>query len=60
MLEVGDDGIGFHPERGSRRVKDGHFGLQGLTDLVADAGGSFVVDSAPGAGARVRVEVPIP
>jgi two-component system NarL family sensor kinase len=60
VLEVDDDGMGFVPEHAAHSAKDGHFGLQGLTDLVADAGGSFVVDSEPGAGTRVRVEVPIP
>jgi signal transduction histidine kinase len=59
-LDVVDDGVGFDPDRIERVVKEGHFGLQGLTDLVADAGGSSVVDATPGAGTRVHVEVPLP
>jgi signal transduction histidine kinase len=40
-------------------AKEGHFGLHGLTDLVTDAGGTFVVSSAPGGGTHVHVEVPL-
>lgn len=58
-LEVVDDGVGFTPEHTTHDVKDGHFGLQGLTDLVTDAGGRFAVHSAPGRGTRVHVEVPL-
>jgi two-component system NarL family sensor kinase len=58
-IEIVDNGIGFTPEPTERTAKEGHFGLHGLTDLVADAGGRFTVESAPGAGTTVRVEVPI-
>jgi two-component system NarL family sensor kinase len=58
-LEVVDNGIGFEPEHAGHDVKDGHIGLHGLAALVTDAGGTFEVDSAPGAGTRVRVEVPL-
>ena len=58
-LEVVDNGVGFEPGPTERKSRDGHFGLLGLTDLVNDAGGSFVVESSPGAGTRVRVEVPL-
>ena len=58
-LEVVDDGVGFVPESTDRDARHGHFGLQALSDLVTDAGGRFNVDSAPGAGTTLRVEVPI-
>jgi signal transduction histidine kinase len=54
-LLVEDDGRGFDP---ATAVRDGHFGLRGLEDLVREAGGELTVDSAPGGGARVSVEVP--
>jgi signal transduction histidine kinase len=57
-LEVVDDGVGFDPAQLPSRAREGHFGLHGLTDLVADAGGRLTVESAPGAGTTVRVEVP--
>ena len=53
-LEVIDDGVGFEPTspRG-----DAHFGLRGLKDLIHDAGGRIDVQSAPGEGTTVRLEV---
>ncbi|HSB39812.1 MAG TPA: histidine kinase, partial [Gaiellaceae bacterium] len=53
-LLVADDGRGFDPVA----TPEGHFGLAMLADLVGDSGGELVVDSAPGQGARVSVEVP--
>lgn len=55
-LEVSDDGCGFDP---TRLPTHGHFGLRGLRDLVAEAGGRLDVVSAPGAGTRLQMEVPI-
>jgi signal transduction histidine kinase len=54
-LLVEDDGRGFDPVDASG---NGHFGLRMLADLVRDAGGVLEVDSAPGSGSRVSVEVP--
>jgi two-component system, NarL family, sensor kinase len=54
-LLVEDDGRGFDPETAGG---DGHFGLRGLEDLVSEAGGELQLDSAPGEGSRVSVEVP--
>ena len=51
-VEVSDDGIGgADPGRGS--------GLRGLADRVASLNGKLAVDSAPGAGTRVRAEIPL-
>jgi signal transduction histidine kinase len=53
-LEVIDDGDGFD----TREVRDPvHYGLRGLESLVADAGATLGVDSAPGEGTTVRLEV---
>ena len=50
-VEVADDGIGgADPSRGS--------GLSGLADRVAALDGTLAVDSPPGEGTRVRVEIP--
>jgi signal transduction histidine kinase len=57
-LSVADDGKGFRPEDPLARPAEGHFGLRLLADQVRDAGGSFDLDSAPGRGTSVRVEVP--
>jgi len=53
-LEVIDDGDGFDPQALRDPV---HYGLRGLQSLVADAGATLGVDSAPGRGTTVRLEV---
>jgi signal transduction histidine kinase len=57
-LELRDDGDGFDPVVLERRDREGHFGMRVLEDLVRDAGGRLTLDSAPGHGTRVSVEVP--
>jgi two-component system NarL family sensor kinase len=57
-LEIADDGHGFSSADLDRRRRDGHVGLSLLRDLVADAGGTLHVESHPGGGTRVSVEVP--
>ena len=59
-LEIRDNGRGFTPDDVDRRRRDGHVGLSLLRDLVADAGGTLHVDSHPGAGTLVAVEIPCP
>jgi signal transduction histidine kinase len=53
-LVVEDDGRGFDPESVQG---DGHFGLRMLEDVVREAGGTLEIDSAPGKGTRVAIEV---
>jgi signal transduction histidine kinase len=52
-LVVSDNGIGFQPDDEARG-----YGLDGATARAAEVGGRFDVDSAPGTGSRLRVEVP--
>jgi signal transduction histidine kinase len=60
-LAVRDDGRGFEPgQRGVTRADGGHFGLRALDDLVRDADGRLVVESEPGKGTLVSMEVPVP
>ena len=54
LLVVEDDGQGFDPGAAG---DEGHFGLQMLADLVRDAEGELEVESSPGGGVRVTVEV---
>jgi PAS domain S-box-containing protein len=52
VVEVADDGVGgADPTRGS--------GLRGLADRVASLSGKLDVASPPGAGTRVRAEIPL-
>jgi signal transduction histidine kinase len=54
VLEVADDGVGFEPAlRGGAG-----FGLSGMRERAERLAGTLTVESAPGAGTRVRVEVP--
>jgi two-component system, NarL family, sensor kinase len=58
-LVVSDDGRGFSSESLSERRQEGHLGLRLLADLAAEAGGRLDVDSSPGQGTRVKMEIPL-
>lgn len=53
VLEVHDDGPGFAQTDGSGS------GLQNMKDRVSALGGTFKIDSRPGAGTWVRASVPL-
>ena len=53
-LTVQDDGKGF-----SESGTEGRFGLVGMRERARLLGGAFQVESSPGAGTRVTVEVPL-
>nr|MBA2560903.1 sensor histidine kinase [Propionibacteriales bacterium] len=54
VLEVVDDGAGFDP---SSVPHGDHLGLRGLRDLILESGGTLDIESAPGSGATIRLEV---
>ncbi|MEK6206656.1 MAG: GAF domain-containing protein [Chloroflexota bacterium] len=54
VLEIGDDGVGFDHER----AVDGH-GLRNMRERAFSAGGRLSLQTAPGRGSRVRLELPI-
>lgn len=54
-LDLRDDGVGFDPTG----EFPGHLGLRSMRERVARVGGSFLVESAPGAGTRLRAEIPV-
>jgi signal transduction histidine kinase len=58
VLEIGDDGVGFDPERVPRGTASA-FGLASMRERAEVLGGTFRVDSAPGAGTRITVRVPL-
>jgi signal transduction histidine kinase len=55
---VTDDGSGFAASAREERSAEGHLGLTLLEDIVAQAGGTLDVRSAPGAGTTVHLELP--
>jgi len=55
-LRVVDDGLGFDPKA---EVRAGALGLSGMAERARLTGGRLAVDSAPGGGTTVRVELPL-
>ena len=53
-LEIADDGIGFDP---STALEYGGLGLDGMEERAAQLGARLTVQSRPGEGTRVTVEV---
>jgi len=57
LLTVEDNGAGFDPENAQRRAPEG-VGLLGIQERVTDARGTFRIETAPGRGTRITVELP--
>lgn len=56
-VEVEDDGCGFSPDGGPQPASG--FGLIGMRERAAMLGGQLSIFSAPGAGTRLFVELPL-
>jgi signal transduction histidine kinase len=54
ILTVGDDGVGFDPDK-DHRGKPAQFGLRSMQERAEAIGAQFSVDSVLGAGTRVKV-----
>lgn len=52
---VQDWGIGFN----LAEVSQDHFGLEGIRQRAAVMGGSAVIDSSPGEGTRIQIDLPL-
>jgi signal transduction histidine kinase len=55
-VAVADDGIGFDPEDAGLRAR--RLGLTSMEERARALGGRLTIDSRPGEGTTVRVEVP--
>ena len=55
-LQVRDDGAGFDPARSEQAARK--LGLASMRERARTVGGRLTVDSTPGGGTTVRVEVP--
>jgi len=53
-LEIRDNGKGFD----AAREYAGHLGLKSMPERAARAGGTFHIESQPGRGTTIRVEIP--
>ncbi len=59
-LEIRDNGAGFVvPDSWVELVRHGHYGLAGEVERINLVDGTFLVESAPGAGTTVRVIIPL-
>ncbi|WP_322489967.1 ATP-binding protein [Chloroflexus sp.] len=54
---IEDDGCGFDPNRVSG---DGHLGLQGIRERAALLNGRLIIESTPGHGTTLYIELPLP
>jgi signal transduction histidine kinase len=59
MLDVHDDGVGFDHAATVAAAGAG-LGLHAMAERVAALGGSLVIESAPGEGTTIAVEVRVP
>jgi signal transduction histidine kinase len=58
-LEVSDNGKGFVvPADWMSVVREGHYGLAGMSERVTAAGGLVSVESTPGSSTTIRVTIP--
>jgi signal transduction histidine kinase len=59
VIVVEDDGAGFDPADVDMKMReDGGFGLFSIHERMADLGGTFEIQSAPGRGARATLTLP--
>jgi signal transduction histidine kinase len=56
-LEVRDDGVGFDPDDPELRSR--RLGLTSMEERAERIGANLTIDSAPGRGTAVRLEVPV-
>lgn len=56
-LSIADDGCGFDKEKAARI--EGHFGLKTMRERAESIGARFELLTAPGAGSRIAVELPL-
>jgi signal transduction histidine kinase len=58
QLLIADAGPGFDPQIAERREAEGHFGLRGLRERMAEAGGGMQLRSEVGQGTTVLLWAP--
>ena len=54
-LTIADDGQGFDPTQ----IPEGHYGLIGINERVRLLGGQVVVNSCPGEGTSLEINIPL-
>ena len=59
VAEIEDNGHGFALNEQRMPSKNTGLGLLGIRERAAIAGGSLVIDSAPGQGTRIALRIPL-
>lgn len=59
VLEVTDDGRGFTQTDQVNALRSGHIGLAATKERVEATGGSFHIETSPGAGSRIKCILPV-
>lgn len=59
LFSVADDGCGFDPAT-RPGMEQGHFGLEGVMERVKALDGAVDITSAPGKGAHITIDIPLP
>jgi two-component system NarL family sensor kinase len=57
-MVIQDNGRGFDPDTTARNVEQGHYGVAGMNERVKLLGGSFCIQSEPGEGTVIAVNIP--
>ena len=57
-MDITDDGVGFEVDGQSCAVKTIRLGLLGMKERIEMIGGSFCIESSPGKGTTIRIELP--
>jgi signal transduction histidine kinase len=58
-LDVSDDGIGFEPRMPGRIAQGSGLGIVIMRELVEFSGGRFALESRPGTGTHIHVEIDV-
>jgi signal transduction histidine kinase len=58
-VEIHDDGVGFDIGEAQRRRESGHLGLLNIEERAELIGGRYSIQSQPGAGTLVRLDIPL-
>ena len=59
VVEIEDNGRGFQMNEHRMPYRTSGLGLLGLRERAANAGGTLVIDSAPGQGTRIALRIPL-
>ena len=59
VAEIEDNGRGFHMNEQRMPYRTSGLGLLGLRERAANAGGTLLIDSAPGQGTRIALRIPL-